>query len=101
MVIWPQIVGFLLIGYLSMARSFAYLGVPLLYIGEIALAAFLLLKPRSPWNLDGLVATRIAPERVRPRSARLCGVRRLTGRTWRPRRQPPPLHVFLTPLSCG
>ena len=48
MVIWPKIAGFLLLGYLCMTRSFAYLGVPQLsiFIGEIVLAAFLLLKPR-------------------------------------------------------
>lgn len=46
MVIWSWAVGFLLIGYLCMTRSFAYLGVPPLFIGEIVLAAFLLLKPR-------------------------------------------------------
>jgi hypothetical protein len=51
-----------------MSRSFAYLGVPPLFIGEIVLAAFLLLKPRvvfgtwagsllrpSPLNTFGLV----------------------------------------------
>jgi hypothetical protein len=48
MVIWPYIVGFLLVGYLCMTKSFAYVGVPALqlFIGEIMLAAFLLLKPR-------------------------------------------------------
>ena len=46
MVIWPKVAGFLLTGYLTLARSFAYLGVPPVFIGEIALAAFLLLKPR-------------------------------------------------------
>ena len=46
MVIWPQIAGFLLVGYLCMSRSFAYLGVAPLFIGEIVLGAFLLLKPR-------------------------------------------------------
>ena len=46
MVFWPQVAGFLIIGYLCMTRSFAYLGVPPLFIGEIVLAAFLLLKPR-------------------------------------------------------
>jgi hypothetical protein len=46
MVIWPQIAGFLLVGYLALSRSFAYIGVPPLFIGEIFLAAFLLLKPR-------------------------------------------------------
>ena len=46
MVLWPQVTGSLLVGYLCMSRSFAYLGVPPLFIGEIVLAAFLLLKPR-------------------------------------------------------
>lgn len=46
MVIWPQLAGLLLVGYLSAARSFAYLGVPPIFIGEIVLGAFLLLKPR-------------------------------------------------------
>jgi len=46
MVIWPRILAFLLVGYLTTKRSFAYLGVPPLFIGEIVLAAFLLLKPR-------------------------------------------------------
>ena len=46
MVIWPWIAGFLLLGYLTMGRSFAYLGIPPIFIGEIVLAAFLLLKPR-------------------------------------------------------
>ena len=46
MVIWPWIAGFLLLGYLTMGRSFAYLGIPPIFIGEIVLAAFLVLKPR-------------------------------------------------------
>ena len=46
MVIWPHIASFLLVGYLCMSRSFAYLGVPPLFIGELVLGAFLLLKPR-------------------------------------------------------
>jgi hypothetical protein len=46
MVIWPRVAGFLSVGYLSLTRSFAYLGIPPLFTGEIALAAFLLLKPR-------------------------------------------------------
>jgi hypothetical protein len=44
--IWCRVAGFLVVGYLSMTRSFAYLGVPPIFIGEIVLAAFLLLKPR-------------------------------------------------------
>ena len=46
MVIWPQVVGFLIAGYLSLPRAFSYLGIPPLFIGEIVLGAFLLLKPR-------------------------------------------------------
>ena len=46
MVIWSWAVGFLLLGYLSMTRSFAYLGIPPFFIGEIVLVAFVLLKPR-------------------------------------------------------
>jgi hypothetical protein len=46
MVIWPRVAGFLLVGYLGIGKSFAYLGIPPLFIGEIALAAFMLLKPR-------------------------------------------------------
>jgi hypothetical protein len=45
---WSGLVTFLVVGYLCMTRSFAYLGLlPLqLFIGEIALAAFVSLKPR-------------------------------------------------------
>jgi hypothetical protein len=46
MVVWSRLVGFLLVGYLCLSRSFAYLGIPPLFIGEIALGAFLLFKPR-------------------------------------------------------
>ena len=48
MVVWHHVVGVLVIGYLCMTRSFAYIGLaPLsLFIGEIALAAFIALKPR-------------------------------------------------------
>jgi hypothetical protein len=43
---WPDLfVGFLLVGYLCMSRSFAHYGVGPVYIGEIALAAFLVLRP--------------------------------------------------------
>jgi O-Antigen ligase len=45
MVIWPQVGGLLVIGYLCMTRSFAYVGVPPLFIGELVLAVFLFLKP--------------------------------------------------------
>jgi hypothetical protein len=71
MVIWPWIAGFLLLGYLTMGRSFAYLGIPPIFIGEIVLAAFLLLKPRialgtwaasllRPSPLNGLGLTLLA-----------------------------------------
>ena len=46
MAIWPWLAGFLLVGYLTFARSFAYLGVAPVFIGEVVLAGFLLLKPR-------------------------------------------------------
>jgi hypothetical protein len=48
MTAWRNLTAVLLIGYLSMSRSFAYLGIPPLriFIGEIVLAAFVLLKPR-------------------------------------------------------
>jgi hypothetical protein len=46
MVVWAGLASFLVVGYLCMTRSFAYLGVQPLFIGEIALAAFLCLKPR-------------------------------------------------------
>ena len=46
MVIWSRLAGFLVVGYLCMTRSFAYFGIAPLFIGEIVLAAFLLLKPR-------------------------------------------------------
>src|SRR3546814_13632723 len=44
---WVWLSGFLVIGYLSLTRSFAYLGVPPLKIsiGEIALALFIVLRP--------------------------------------------------------
>ena len=46
MVLWRRITSFLVVGYLSFGRSFAYLGVPPLFIGEIVLAGFLVVKPR-------------------------------------------------------
>ena len=46
MVVWPRIAGFLVLGYLCWKRTFAYLGVPPIFISEIVLAAFVVLKPR-------------------------------------------------------
>jgi hypothetical protein len=58
---WPRIAGFLLIGYLCAKRSFAYLGVPPLFIGEIVLAAFLLLKPRVALGTWAAALLRASP----------------------------------------
>lgn len=46
---WGRLVVFLIVGYLAMGRSFAYLGLPWLslYVGELALAAFLLFGPET------------------------------------------------------
>jgi hypothetical protein len=49
---WTKISAFLVVGYLSMSRSFAYLGLPWisLYVGEISLLAFLLWGPRTKYG---------------------------------------------------
>lgn len=46
---WSKLAVFLTVGYLCLGRSFAYLGLPWfsLYIGEMALGAFLLFGPRT------------------------------------------------------
>ena len=46
---WARLALLLTIGYLCATRSFAYLGLPWisLYVGEMALAAFLLSNPRT------------------------------------------------------
>jgi O-Antigen ligase len=46
---WGKVAAFLIVGYLCMGRAFAYLGLPWfsLFIGEMALAAFLLFGPRT------------------------------------------------------
>jgi hypothetical protein len=61
MVIWPRILAFLLLGYLTSKRSFAYLGVPPLFIGEIVLSAFLLLKPRVALGTWAASLFRVSP----------------------------------------
>jgi hypothetical protein len=45
---WPRIACVLLLGYLSVSRAFAYLGIPAwkLFISEVALALFLFAGPR-------------------------------------------------------
>ena len=49
MSLWPKSLLILVTGYLAMTRSFAYLGIPplKLFIGEMAIAAFLLSRPRE------------------------------------------------------
>jgi O-Antigen ligase len=46
---WAKIAGFLIVGYLCMSRSFAYLGIPPwdLFVGEIVLMYFLFFGPRT------------------------------------------------------
>jgi O-Antigen ligase len=46
---WAKFALFLLAGYLSMGRAFAYIGLPWInvYIGELALGVFLLFGPRT------------------------------------------------------
>jgi hypothetical protein len=61
MFIWSRVAGFLVVGYLSMARSFAYLGVPPIFIGEVVLAAFLLLKPRVALGTWAMSLLRASP----------------------------------------
>jgi hypothetical protein len=50
--VWGWVTTFLVIGYLSMGRSFAYVGLePVkVFIGEVALGAFLLLRPREVFS---------------------------------------------------
>jgi O-antigen ligase len=47
--LWTGLAALLVVGYLSVTRSFAYLGVPSLnlFVGEVALAAFLLSRPEA------------------------------------------------------
>lgn len=46
---WGRFVGFLTVGYFCLGRTFAYLGIPQakLFIGELALGAFILAKPQA------------------------------------------------------
>ena len=61
MVIWTWLAGFLITGYLTFGRPFGYLGIPPLFIGEIALGAFLLLKPRVGWGTWAASSPRSSP----------------------------------------
>ncbi|MFZ1205987.1 MAG: O-antigen ligase family protein [Candidatus Acidiferrales bacterium] len=46
---WAKVAAILIVGYLGMGKSFAYLGLPWIsvYVGEIVLGAFLLLGPKT------------------------------------------------------
>ncbi len=61
---WPKLIMFLVAGYLAMSRSFAYLGYPQpgYFIGEAAIAAFLILKPRAIF--DRLPSTLFQPSLI-------------------------------------
>jgi O-antigen ligase/polysaccharide polymerase Wzy-like membrane protein len=50
--LWAKVLGLLLLGYLTMTRSFAYLGIPSLklFIGEVILGIFLLTQPRAAFG---------------------------------------------------
>src|ERR1700709_1925450 len=49
---WPSMLVAITVGYLAMSRSFAYLGFPpaSLYVGELAIAAFLLSQPHAVFD---------------------------------------------------
>jgi hypothetical protein len=61
MVIWTGLAGFLLVGYLCMTKSFAYLGLPPLYLGEMVLGTFLLLKPRVTFGTWAASLLHVSP----------------------------------------
>src|SRR5258708_13594648 len=46
---WIWITGLLLLGYLGLSRTFAYLGIPpwKVFVGEVTLALFLIWGPRA------------------------------------------------------
>ncbi|MGB6625721.1 MAG: O-antigen ligase family protein [Candidatus Acidiferrales bacterium] len=58
---WPELAAFLVVGYLGIGRAFAYLGLPWfsIYIGEMALAAFLMFGPRTKQGLWLCLAHRV------------------------------------------
>jgi hypothetical protein len=49
---WTKLAGFLLLGYSLFGRSFAYLGIPpaKIFIGELALAAFVVFRSRNVFD---------------------------------------------------
>lgn len=63
--VWPYVTGVLIVGYLTMGRTFAYLGIPplKLFVGEIALGAFLLMHLRTfveRWGAALIVPSRLS-----------------------------------------
>ena len=75
---WASLAAFLIIGYLCMFRSFSYLGLPWLhlYIGEIALAAFLFFGPvtkQGPWLWALQRVRRLKPVRFLILMLLVCG----------------------------
>lgn len=63
MALWARVWSLLLWGHLLFGRSFAYLGIPPLFIGEIALGAFFLSRPGAVLGrwVSWLVARRVNP----------------------------------------
>jgi hypothetical protein len=59
--VWVKIALLLIVGYLCMTRSFAYLGVPGagVFIGEVALAAFLIVRQRE--SIDRFLNSLLMP----------------------------------------
>lgn len=55
---WPELAEVLTLGYLVFGRSFAYLALPgtIIYVGELSLAAFLIL---GPWTLRAIRSPRL------------------------------------------
>jgi hypothetical protein len=47
MSVWPKLLTILVVGYLTMTRSFAYLGIPpaKLFVGELAIGTFIITRP--------------------------------------------------------
>lgn len=60
---WPKFVIFLLVGYLAHGRTFAYLGIPplSLFIGEMALGAFLIMRPTEVFRRWGTALVQSTP----------------------------------------
>ncbi len=63
MALWARVWSLLLLGYLLFGRSFAYLGIPPLFIGEMALGAFFLSRPGAVLGrwFSWLAARRVNP----------------------------------------